>query len=301
MSHECDVCGREFDSERGLHVHQGRKHEGKPKGQNQQSRQATIELTAKQFGAATFAFGILLGLTLGGLGGAAATGVLQDTPDLEPTPSPSEDNVDTEDTGNAGDGGDMGDPAGGQTETVEMSNIEMEGEPVLGDDDAPVTMVVYEDFECPFCKRFEEGAVPQIVSNYVDSGQVRIVWKDKPLTQLHPWAKPAAEAMECVYREGGNDVFWALKDKVFSDQNQLSAEDAQSQIKSWAAEEGVSESAVQSCIDRGDAMSEVEADSSEGEEVGASGTPTSFLNGQKLVGAQPYSQFETVIEEELTN
>lgn len=298
MSHKCDICGKEFDSERGLHVHQGQKHEGRSETQNQDNtRQPGITFTTEQFGAATFAFGMLLGLALGGLGGAAFTGMLQDSTESAPAPSPTEN---TGETGNTGDNADTGSP-GRETEEVDMSDIEMEGEPLLGEEDAPVTMVVYEDFECPFCKRFEEGAVPQIVSNYVDTGQVKIVWKDRPLTQLHPWAKPSAEAMECVYREGGKEPFWNLKDQIFSNQNQLSTDNAQSQIKSWAAEEGVSESAVQSCIDNGDAMSEVEADSTEGQELGASGTPTSFVNGQKLVGAQPYSRFETVIEEELTN
>ena len=291
MAEKCDVCGEEFDSERGLHIHQGKEHSEKNQsneGQNQGKN--GISITPRQFGASAFAFGLLLGLVLGGIG-TSVLGTSQNT--IEAAPSGNTDNAD-----NNGNTGNQGPDS---IDTVDMSNIDMEGEPVLGEEDAPVTMVAYEDFQCPFCKRFEEGAVPQIVSNYVDNGQVKIIWKDRPLTNRHPWAKPAAEAMECVYREGGNDSFWTLKDKVFSNQNQLSTSNAQSQIKSWAAEEGVSESAIQTCIDNGDAMSEVEADSQEGQELGASGTPTSFVNGQKLVGAQPFSRFETVIESELGN
>jgi protein-disulfide isomerase len=300
MSHKCSKCGEEFDSERGLHIHQSQTHdesenqENKTETNTQPAGQPGITFSTKQFGMATFAFGILLGVVLGGLGGASAAGMMQETTNTAPSPSPTDNNND-----NGGDPGNAG--PGGETETVDMSNVEMEGEPVLGQEDAPITMVVYEDFQCPFCKRFEEGAVPQIVSNYVDNGQVKIVWKDRPLTQLHPWAKPAAEAMECVYRESGDDTFWTLKDKIFSNQNQLSTSNAQSKIKTWASEEGVSESAIQSCIDKGDAMKEVEADSTEGQKIGASGTPTSFVNGQKLTGAQPFSRFETVIEEELNN
>jgi len=291
MAEKCDVCGEEFDSERGLHIHQGKEHSEKNQsneGQNQGKN--GISITPRQFGASAFAFGLLLGLVLGGIG-TSVLGTSQNT--IEAAPSGNTDNAD-----NNGNTGNQGPDS---LDTVDMSNIDMEGEPVLGEEDAPVTMVAYEDFQCPFCKRFEEGAVPQIVSNYVDNGQVKIIWKDRPLKNLHPWAKPAAESMECVYREGGNDSFWTLKDKVFSNQNQLSTSNAQSQIKSWAAEEGVSESAIQTCIDNGDAMSEVEADSQEGQELGASGTPTSFVNGQKLVGAQPFSRFETVIESELGN
>jgi protein-disulfide isomerase len=304
MAHKCDECGEEFDTKRGLHIHQSQKHDSETEQVQNHNKEPDslsnpgITFTTKQFGAATFAFGILLGLVLGGLGGAAAAGMMQNTQAIAPSEG-TDTPTDPGNTGNTGDTGNTGNQ--GETETIDMSEIEMEGEPVLGQEDAPVTMIVYEDFQCPFCKRFEEGAVSQIVSNYVESGDVKIVWKDRPLTRLHPWAKPAAEAMECVHREGGNDVFWTLKDKIFSNQNQLSTSNAQSQIKSWAADEGVSESAIQSCIDSGDAMSEVEADSTEGQQLGASGTPTSFVNGQKLVGAQPFSRFETVIEEELGN
>ncbi|MDY6778417.1 MAG: thioredoxin domain-containing protein [Candidatus Nanohaloarchaea archaeon] len=131
------------------------------------------------------------------------------------------------------------------------------------------------------------------------TGKVKVVWKDFPLTQLHPWAKPAAAAMECVYRKGGNDAFWAVKKKVFDNQNTLSTSNVQSQIISWAAQEGVSESAVRNCLQNGNPMQEVNADKQEGSSLGVSGTPTAFVGGVKLVGAQPYSRFKTVIENQL--
>ncbi len=198
------------------------------------------------------------------------------------------------------DTGDSPSPSGDQgTETVSMDQIELEGEPTMGSSDAPVTLVMYEDFECPFCQQFEQNAVPQIVSNYVESGDVRLVWKDFPLAQLHPWATPAAEAMECVYRQD-EDAFWTVKDRIFENQNTLSTSNVQDQIKSWAAEEGVSESAVQSCIDSGDATQEVEDDQSEGRTIGVSGTPSVVVNGELIVGAQPFSRFESAIESALS-
>ena len=188
-----------------------------------------------------------------------------------------------------------------ETQNVDMSDVEIEGEPVLGDSDAAVTMFVYEDFQCPFCKRFEEGAFQQIKSNYVDTGQVKVVWKDRPLPQVgHEWAEPAAAAMECVYREGGNQAFWNVKEKVFANQNTLSTSNIQSQIKTWASEEGVSESSVQSCLDNGNPMEEVNQDSRQGQNIGAGGTPTAFVDGEKIVGAQPYSNFEQKIENALS-
>jgi protein-disulfide isomerase len=180
-----------------------------------------------------------------------------------------------------------------------MDDIPLEGEPMLGDENAPVTMVIYEDFECPFCQQFEQNAFPQIVSNYVDSGQVRVVWKDLPLPQLgHDWAEPSAEAMECVYRQD-NQAFWNVKDKVFENQNSITTENVVSNIKDYASQEGVSGSEIQSCIDSGNAMEEVDGDVQEAQQVGANGTPTIIINGVKVVGAQPYSQFESVIESQL--
>ena len=247
-----------------------------------------IELSVRSLMIGVFVMGLAIGFS-----GGVLTGSGTDFLDTETVGNTGSDDSPTEpsDSGN--------DNQQGETETINMDNIDMEGEPVLGEQDAPVTMVVYEDFECPFCKRFEEGAVQQIESNYVESGQVKMVWKDRPLKQLHPWAEPSAAAMECVYREGGDETFWAVKDKIFSNQDSIETSNVESKIKSWAAEEGVSEPAVQNCIDNDNPMEEVNADSTEGQNIGAGGTPTSFVDGQKLVGAQPYSSFESAIESAL--
>ncbi|MFB6294962.1 MAG: DsbA family protein [Candidatus Nanohaloarchaea archaeon] len=184
-------------------------------------------------------------------------------------------------------------------DTVSMDQITIEGQPTMGSSDAPVTMVIYEDFQCPFCQRFEQNTMPKIVKNYVETGKVRVVWKDFPLPQLHPWATAAAETMECVYRQD-EDAFWAVKDKVFNNQNSLTTDNVQQRIKSWAAQEGVSESAVQSCLDSGNPSQAVQNDKSEASSIGVSGTPTAIVNGQKIVGAQPYSRFQSAIESALS-
>jgi protein-disulfide isomerase len=175
---------------------------------------------------------------------------------------------------------------------------EYESDPVLGDEDAEVTMTVYEDFQCPFCKRLEDGAMDEIEENYVETGKVKIVWKDRPLPELHPWAKPAAETMECVFREE-EEAFWEVKDRIFNNQNQLSTSNVQDTIKDWAEDEGVSKESVETCLVEENPMGEVKADIEEAEMKGASGTPTSFIRNKKLVGAQPYSRFEEVIEAKL--
>lgn len=185
-----------------------------------------------------------------------------------------------------------------QDNKVSVADLSLKGEPVLGQEDAPLTMVMWEDFECPFCKRFEENTFPQIKKNFVDTGKVKVVWKDFPLPdRIHPWANEAAYAMECVYREGGNDAFWTVKNKVFANQNTISTSNVNSKIKTWASQEGVSNSSVQSCIDSG-VSNEVKQDRDEGQNRGISGTPGFLVyksnsdEATKLIGAQPYSRFE---------
>ena len=296
MSEECDICGEEFDSERGLHIHQGKEHsEENQSNEGQNQGKNGISITPRQFGASAFTFGLLLGLVLGGIG-TSVLGTSQNT--IEAAPSGNTDNADN--NGNTGNQGPE------SLDTVVMSNIETEGEPILGEEDAPVTMVMYEDFQCPFCKRFETETYPQIKSDYIDEGKVKVVWKDKPIPSLgHDWAEPSAAAMECVYRQN-NDAFWNVKDELFSQaktttqgEEEFTPDNIQPRIIEMASEEGVSSSEIQSCIDNENPMNEVNADSQEADEIGASGTPTFFINGKKLVGAQPYSRFETVIEGEI--
>lgn len=293
--HECERCGKTFDSKRGLSVHQAQAHEGEEEtgdSGNGSGVPQTVSFTLRHALIGVFILGLAVGFSGGMLvsPGTALTGAkTAETTNDNPSPSPS----DTGDTQKQGDT-----QQNDNQDSIDPSKIKIEGEPTMGDKNAPVTMVMYEDFECPFCQRFEQGAVPQIVSNYVESGQVRLVWKDFPLTQLHPWAKPAAATMECVYRQD-ESAFWAVKDKLFNNQNAVSTSNVREKIKTWAAEEGVSKSAVDSCLENGNPMQEVDEDIQEGRSLGVSGTPTSFINGQKIVGAQPYSRFKTVIENQL--
>lgn len=184
------------------------------------------------------------------------------------------------------------------SQPIDPSQISLEGEPVIGDENAPVTLVAYEDFECPVCQQFDSQVYNQLKTEYVDSGQLKIVWKDFPLTRIHPWANIAAETQECVYRQD-NDAFWAVKDKIFDNQGQLSTSNARSRILDWAAEEGVNKEDVRACIQSENPSSEVRQDLTEGQSLGVSGTPTVFINGQRIQGLAGYNQYKTVIEGEL--
>lgn len=318
----CDKCDEEFDSERGLHIHVGQVHEEDENEDNtktEDKRNSEQNSDSKNFPVnerklqipvelalfSVFVLGIAVGLSTGLL--AAGSGLGLDTAEGL---TGNGDNPGTSPSGQ--DGSDSG-----TSETVDLSNLETEGEPVLGQADAPVTMVIYEDFQCPFCQRFENGAMAQVKAEYVESGQVKVIWKDFPLPSLgHDWAEPSAATMECVYRQN-NDAFWNVKERIFQNQDTISADNVEDRIISWASEEDVNENAIRTCIENENPMDEVNADKQEGRNFDTvvqtaqgpspfiSGTPSSVVYGQgdsegePIVGAQPFSAVESVIESKL--
>lgn len=181
---------------------------------------------------------------------------------------------------------------------IDPSDISTEGEPVIGDEDAPVTVVAYEDFQCPVCQQFDGSVYDQLKQEYIDTGKIKFVWKDFPLTQIHDWADTAAATQECVYRQD-NDAFWAVKKKIFNNQGQLTASNARSKILNWAEEEGVAKDDVRACIRNENPMGEVQEDVSEGQSLGVQGTPTVFIEDQRIRGLSSYSEYKQVIESKL--
>jgi protein-disulfide isomerase len=280
---ECDICGDEFDTERGMKIHRTGVHseddnsvekEGDNVSEEEDEGRVQVDLKT---GHLMLVF-LCVGFVIGGFGGYMASDVVNILENSGGIAQPED---------------------SGSQPSLSPSEISLEGEPVLGEEDAPVTLLIYEDFECPYCEQLEMNAMPEIVDNYVETGKVKLVWKDRPLSRLHPWAADAAATMECVYREGGNDAFWPVKNQIFENQKSISTSNVQSKIKQWAANEGVSESAVQTCLDNGNPMEEVNNDSSNGRAAGVSGTPTVFVGDEELVGAQPYSRFKNVIDQQL--
>lgn len=178
------------------------------------------------------------------------------------------------------------------------SNISVEGEPVLGSENASVTVVEYGDFQCPACNSFEQRTFSRLKTDYIDTGKAKFVWKDYPLTQIHEWAEPGAGAMECVYRED-EEAFWNVKSTLFDQQGSLSLNNVESSIVEWAGQEGANTTEVKSCIENGDAIEEVRQDKREGQANGVTGTPTVFVNG-KQVGSS-YSAVSQAIDSELNS
>jgi protein-disulfide isomerase len=159
-------------------------------------------------------------------------------------------------------------------------------DPSVGPEDAVLTIVAFEDFQCPFCLQ-EFPIFRAAMEKYKD--QVRFVYRDFPLTDVHPQAQKAAEAGQCAHEHG---VFWEYHDKLFSHQNRLSVPD----LKQYAREVGVNGTQFDSCLDSGKYTQEVESDVTDGLRAGVLGTPTFFFNGHKLQGVITEEGFDTIIE-----
>lgn len=174
-------------------------------------------------------------------------------------------------------------------------DLDLSSDPSIGDPNAPVTIVEYSDFECPFCARFVTGAYPRIKSDYVDAGLVRLVYKDYPLDSIHPLAIPAALTANCVAQELGDQVFFAYHDTIFLQQSQLS----ESNIEAWAREMGLTDEQIDTCRNDSAMLDEIIADRTEGSRVGITGTPSFVINGELLIGAQPFEVFQQSIDNAL--
>jgi len=170
-------------------------------------------------------------------------------------------------------------------------NVEIGDSPVLGDKNAPVTIVEFSDYECPFCGRHYLQTFPQLKKEYIETGKVKLVFKDFPLS-FHPNAQKAAEAARCA---GEQSKYWEMHDLLFSNQEKLGIEN----YKKWAREIGVDGAKFDSCLSSGKYASDVQADLAYGSQIGVSGTPGFFVNGKKISGAQPYIVFKQAIDAEL--
>lgn len=180
----------------------------------------------------------------------------------------------------------------GPAPTPSVVKASIDDDAVLGDKNAPVTIIEFSDYQCPFCGRFWSETLGQIKTQYIDTGKVKFVYRDFPLTSIHPMAQPAAEATECIRDKGGDEAFWKLHDEIFANQQILSVDN----LKKWANEIGYD---IGSCLDSGEFKSEVLKDLTDGQSAGARGTPYFVVNGQVVSGAQPFSVFQQIIEAEL--
>jgi protein-disulfide isomerase len=168
------------------------------------------------------------------------------------------------------------------------STVRAGNSPAKGPANAPIEIIEFADFECPFCLA-AAPTVKRVLETYGD--RVRLVYRNFPL-QNHPRARPSAEAAQCANEQG---QFWQYHDRLFGDPGKL----ADADLKQTAVALGLDSARFNACFDSHKYKSVVDSDAQEGSEAGVTGTPAFFINGRLLTGAQPFEAFKRVIDEEL--
>ena len=168
-----------------------------------------------------------------------------------------------------------------------IDDVNIEGDPFVGPEDAPITIVEFSDFRCGFCRRFHDETYETLMEQY--DGQIRFVYRDLPIVG----GQTAAEAAECANEQ---DAFWAYHDSLFAEPTAYSSPESFVEL---ASQLGLDESKFGECLADGKYRDEITEDAQDAQAYGVSGTPTFFINGVRVVGAQPLSAFTTIIDEEL--
>jgi protein-disulfide isomerase len=170
------------------------------------------------------------------------------------------------------------------------SQVDYDPARVKGDPNAPVTMIEFADFQCPYCQK-TEATVNALLAKY--KGRVKLAFLDFPLNEIHPQAAQAAEASHCAGEQG---KFWEYHDSLFAEQSKLDEKSLISRAQSLHLDE----SAFRSCLMSGKFKELVEANRRQGARFGVAGTPAYFINGVFMSGAQPQAEFEKIIDNELS-
>jgi len=185
---------------------------------------------------------------------------------------------------------------GGDPREEVMRLISLKDQPAQGPANAPVTLVEYSDLECPVCSRMHEELEKEIVPKYGD--KLRVVFKEFPLVAIHDWALTGAIAAQCTYQIDPSK-YVDFRSAVYKNQATITGDHARDMLLHIAAEVGVDNMKLAACIDAKDSLARVEANMHEGDALGVSQTPTSFINGRSITGASPAADFDKVIDEAL--
>jgi len=181
-----------------------------------------------------------------------------------------------------------------------------QNDPVLGDENAGITILEFSDFQCPFCERAYSGAIADFkTSSYFSNGEVNLIYKQFPLNSIHPYAQKAAEASLCAGEQG---KFWEMHDKMFENQASLTStlqsggvSAVAGSLKQYASQLGLNTAQFNACLDNGKFASEVSKETAQATSAGGQGTPffvivnTETGDSTVISGAYPWSQFETAI------
>ena len=184
--------------------------------------------------------------------------------------------------------------------------ISEDNDPVIGDIDAPITIIEFSDFQCPFCARFHVQTLPTIMDEYINEGTVKIVFRDFPIQSIHPNALPASVAAECANEQG---KFKEMHDILFEKQNEWNNQEMNKTMllfNQYASEMQLEQEKFDSCLRNGKYIEEIKKDLDDGRAYGVSATPGFFIGNDQigfieLKGAQPFESFKKVIDAQLKN
>ena len=191
------------------------------------------------------------------------------------------------------------------TEQPNLSmKISVDNDPIIGNPDAPITIIEFSDFQCPFCARFYTQTLPLIYEEYIEPGKVKLVFRDYPIQSIHPNAVPAAIASECANEQG---KFKEMHDTLFENQNEWGKQktaDALSLFSQYATKIQLEQEVFDSCLTSGKYIEEISKDLDDGRDYGVTGTPGFFVGNDQigyveLKGAQPFESFKKVIDSQL--
>jgi protein-disulfide isomerase len=233
---------------------------------------------------ATFIGGYSLGTLDNSNSGVSSEQLKEILSDIKPTPTPA------------------AQPS--QPSAPAIIKVSLDDDPVKGNPNAPVTVVEFSDFQCPFCSKFYKETLSQLDENYIATGKVKLVYRDMPIDSLHPNARTAHIAAECADEKG---KFWEFHNMLFEKQaewQRLPAADLQSTLNQYATDLGLQSASFESCMKSQEIADEINKDSLDSVLYGATGTPTFFIGNEKdgfikLVGAKPYTEFKAVIDSQL--
>jgi protein-disulfide isomerase len=176
------------------------------------------------------------------------------------------------------------------TQAFRRYDIPTEGFPSIGPEDAPIVIVEFSDYQCPFCKRWHDQVYESLMAAY--PSQIRLVYRNLPLTQLHPQAMASAEASLCA---GEQNAYWQYHGKLFENSDVLTDDI----FSTLATDLGLDMAAFETCMTEHKFQAEIQTDMQFAIDLGIQSTPTFFINGLAIVGAQPLTAFQQIIDKEL--
>lgn len=183
------------------------------------------------------------------------------------------------------------------------ATVSMDDDPILGNADAPVTVVEFSDYECPFCKRHYDETYKKLKTDYINTGKVKLVFRDLPLSFHDPLATKEAIAANCAREQGNDETYFKMHDAIFTTTTSNGSGMTMDQLYGLATTVGIDQAAFKACIDADKYKDEVAKDLADANASGATGTPSFVIgksgdevSGKLVVGAQPYTVFQTEID-----